>query len=134
MKQCGLAFLFLLFFSMLGAAQTASTGALTGTVTDKSGAIVPAVKIDVTNESTGETRSVTSQENGSYVFPLLLPASYRVEFSKPSFATAVKRSLPIIVTETVRLDVQLEVGGVQQEMTITAASPLLQTESAALGQ
>ena len=66
-------------------AQTANTGALTGAVTDNSGAVVPDVKITVTNEATGEARTVASQQNGNFVVPLLLPGSYRVELSKAGF-------------------------------------------------
>jgi hypothetical protein len=122
----------LLSFSAL--AQTAGTGALTGVVTDNNGAVVPEAKVAVTNESTGEARTVTSQSNGSYVVPLLLPGSYRVEFSKTGFKQAVKAGLLVNVTETSRLDVQLEAGGVQEQVTISSEAALLQTESSALGR
>jgi len=122
----------LLSFSAL--AQTAGTGALTGAVTDNNGAVVPEAKVTVTNESTGEARTVTSQSNGSYVVPLLLPGSYRVEFSKTGFKQAVKAGLVINVTETSRLDVQLEAGGVQEQVTISSEASMLQTESIALGR
>jgi hypothetical protein len=72
----------LLLLGLSALAQTASTGALTGTVTDNSGAVVPAAKVTMTNEATGEARTVNSQSNGSYTIPLLLPGAYRVEFSK----------------------------------------------------
>lgn len=115
-------------------AQTASTGALTGTVTDNTGAVVPSAKVTVTNETTGETRTVTTQTNGSYTVPLLLPGSYRVEFSTSGFKQAIKSGLGINVTETSRFDVQLEVGGVQEQVNITSEATVLQTESSALGR
>lgn len=123
-----------LLLSLPAWAQTASTGALTGTVTDTSGALVSSVNITVTSDATGEARTVTSQSNGGYTVPLLLPGSYRVEFSKTGFKQAVKQGLEINVTETARLDVQLEVGGVQEQVTITSDAVLLQTESNALGR
>jgi multidrug efflux pump subunit AcrA (membrane-fusion protein) len=58
-------------FSSTGFAQAASTGALNGSVTDPSGAVVPGVNIKVTNEATGETRAVTSNSDGIYLVPLL---------------------------------------------------------------
>src|SRR5262245_19239168 len=122
----------LLSFSAL--AQTAGTGALTGAVTDNNGAIILEAKVTVTNQSTGEARTVMSQSNGSYVVPLLLPGSYRVEFSKTGFKQAVKAGLVINVTETSRLDVQLEAGGVQEQVTISSEASMLQTESIALGR
>jgi hypothetical protein len=123
-----------LLLSFPALAQTAGTGALTGAVTDNNGAVVPEAKVIVTNEATGEARTVMSQSNGSYVVPLLLPGSYRVEFSKTGFKQAVKPGLVINVTETSRLDVQLEVGGVQEQVTVTSEAALLQTESSALGR
>src|SRR5215470_4440424 len=124
----------LLALSAVAAAQTAGTGALTGTVTDSNGAVVSDVQIKVTSDATGEVRTVESHSNGGYVVPLLLPGTYTVEFVKTGFKTAVKTGLEIIVTETARLDVQLETGGVQEKVTITADAPLLQTESPALGR
>jgi hypothetical protein len=124
----------LVILSAAAAAQTASTGALTGTVTDSNGAVVSEVQITVTSEATGEVRTVASQPSGVYVIPLLLPGAYSVEFAKTGFKTAVKSGLEIIVTETARLDVQLQPGGVQEKVTITADAPLLQTESSALGR
>jgi len=115
-------------------AQTGSTGALTGTVTDAVGAVLAGVEITVTSEATGEKRSVVSKGDGSYAVPLLLPGSYQVAFSKTGFKQAVKTGLPINVTETARLDVQLELGSVQEDVTVTAESLLVQTESSSLGR
>jgi hypothetical protein len=111
----------LVILSVAAAAQTASTGALTGTVTDSNGAVVSEVQITVTSDATGEVRTVASQPGGVYVVPLLLPGTYSVEFAKTGFKTAVKSGLEIIVTETARLDVQLQPGGVQEKVTITWA-------------
>lgn len=115
-------------------AQTGNTGALTGSVTDSNGAVVAGVQITVTNEATGEARTVVSQSNGSYGIPQLLPGSYRLEFSRSGFKVAEKKGLPINVTETARFDVQLVVGTVQETVTVTVEEALLQTESSALGR
>jgi len=115
-------------------AQTASTGALTGTVTDPNGAVVAAVQITATNEVTGETHTALSQQNGNYLVPLLPPGSYRLEFLKSGFKKAVKGGLRVNVTETARLDIQLELGTVEEQVNVTAEAALLQTESAALGR
>lgn len=122
----------LLFFSDV--AQTANTGALTGTVTDANGAIVSGAQIKVISETTGEERTVVSNDAGNYTVPQLLPGSYRVEFTATNFKRSVKSALQINVTETARLDVQLEVGSVQEQVTVTAQAELLQTESSALGR
>jgi hypothetical protein len=114
--------------------QTASTGALTGVVSDSAGAVVADTQVKVTNEATKEARAVASQPNGSYSVPLLPPGAYRVEFSKAGFKSAVKKGLQINVTETARFDVQLEAGGVQEQVTVTSEAQALQTESSALGR
>ncbi|HWP42831.1 MAG TPA: carboxypeptidase-like regulatory domain-containing protein, partial [Blastocatellia bacterium] len=129
-----LALICLLLISASGAfAQTASTGALTGTITDTNRAVVSGAQVRVINEATGEARTVVTQDNGGYVVPLLLPGSYRIEISKEGFKSAVKSALRINVAETTRLDVQLEVGEISATVDITAEAELLQTETASLG-
>jgi len=66
-------------------AQTGSTGAITGTVTDPAGALVPQAEIKVTNTSSGESRATASSTNGAYLIALLPPGGYRVEVSKAGF-------------------------------------------------
>jgi len=122
-----------LIFGFSALAQTASTGGLTGEITDANKAVVSGVQVTVTNEATGEKRDVVSQDNGIYVVALLLPGSYRVEFVKTGFKAAVTAGLRINVTETRRLDVQLEVGAVEEKVSVMSESQLLQTESPALG-
>ncbi|MGH9873098.1 MAG: carboxypeptidase regulatory-like domain-containing protein [Pyrinomonadaceae bacterium] len=125
--------LMFLVLSLPALAQTGSTGALTGTVSDSTGAVVAGAQVKVTNAATGEDRTVVSRDNGDYTIPLLLPGSYRIEFSATGFKLAVKPVLQINVTETARFDVQLEVGNVQEQVTVTSEAALLQTESSTLG-
>jgi len=115
-------------------AQTAGTGALTGVVTDPKGATVSDAKITVTNEVTGEARNVMSQQNGSFQVPLLQPGSYRLEVVKDGFKKSIKEGLRVNVVETTRLDVELELGTVQEQVNITAEAQSLQTETTALGR
>jgi hypothetical protein len=114
-------------------AQTAGTGALTGTVTDASGAAVAGAEIKVTSEATGEVRSVGSATNGNFSVPLLLPGLYRVEISKAGFKTSSNEHLRIAVTETAALNVKLVIGEVTETMVVEANAEVLQTESSARG-
>ena len=114
-------------------AQTADTGALTGTVTDTSGGAIPDAAIKVVNEATGDTHELVSQSNGSYQAPLLLPGTYRIEVSKTGFKTAVLTGLNVYITETHTANIKLEVGAVAQTVTVNAQSDILQTNSPALG-
>src|SRR5581483_1492795 len=124
----------LLGFSALVSAQTASTGALSGTVTDTGGAVVTDAQVVVTNEVTGEARTVTTQQNGAFLVPLLQPGSYRIEVVKSGFKKAMKSELKVSVTETTRFDVKLEVGQTEAVVTVSANAELLQTESSTLGR
>jgi hypothetical protein len=114
-------------------AQTASTGAVNGTIVDQSGATVAQAKIRVTNDATGEVHEFTSQQNGSYLAPLLTPGSYQLEVSKSGFKTVVRKGIQIVVTETETANVVLVVGALSDRVVVTADAEILQTESAALG-
>src|SRR5438552_19154704 len=96
-----------LLFNFPALAQTASTGAFTGEITDSNGVVVGGVQVTTINEATGEKRDVVSQDNGIYVVALLLPGSYRLEFTKSGFKSSVMTGLQNNVTETKRLDVEL---------------------------
>ena len=115
-------------------AQTASTGALMGTVTDASGAVIPDVQLKITNVETGEARTVLSRDNGNYLVPLLPPGSYRVQASKTDFKTEVLTGIHVNVTETQALNVRLEIGALTESVTVEAAAEQLQTGTSALGQ
>src|SRR6266850_4365504 len=105
----------------LGFAQTSSTGALTGITTDPSRAVIPGVEETLTNEATREVRTAVSNENGNYSFGLLTPGFYRLEAALSGFKTARRSGIRISVTETARLDVQLEVGGLSETVNVEAA-------------
>src|SRR5262245_59743477 len=91
-------------------AQSAGTGALTGTVRDTSGAVIPAVTVTLTSTDTNQTRSTDTSEDGGYRFSLLPPGTYGVKFALPGFKTSEVSSVIVRVTETLVLDRALEVG------------------------
>ena len=115
-------------------AQTTSTGALSGSVTDPSGAVIVQAQITVTNEGTGEVRKVTSRSDGTYVVPLLSPGKYRLEVSKTGFKTSIFPGLQVAVTETTTANVKLEVGAVSERVEVTGGQELLQANSAEMGR
>src|SRR5437867_3483128 len=77
-------------------AQTASTGALTGTVMDSSGAVLPGVMVTTTSVDTGQTRSVITGEDGTYRVTLLPPGNYSVKFELTGFNTAEVPSVKVM--------------------------------------
>src|SRR5437763_5837543 len=88
--------------------QSAGTGALTGTVTDSSGGVIPNATVTLTNLQTNQARTATTGADGAYRFTLLPPATYRVRFSAMGFRTAEVPSVTVNVTETPVLDRSLE--------------------------
>ncbi|MGH9534932.1 MAG: carboxypeptidase regulatory-like domain-containing protein [Terriglobales bacterium] len=134
----GIAAGFLLAALLLGpggaAAQTAATGALGGTVTDPSGAVIPGAEVQVASRATGEARGARSGARGGYLVPLLPPGSYSVTVSKGGFATSTYPSIQIAVTETATLNIRMRIGTAGQTVSVTAAASPLQTVSSALGR
>ena len=102
-------------------AQTGSTSALTGTVTDPTGAVVPNVTVTVTSTGTNRSRTVTTGADGVYSIPLLEPGPYKVRFAAQGFKGAEVGSVTLNVTETVALDRALEVGSQTDQVTVEAS-------------
>src|SRR5215472_13072153 len=117
-----------------GVAQSASTGAVSGIVTDPTNAVVVGAGITATNQATGEKRTVDSGAAGAYLLPFLPPGTYSVEASAKGFKQANYRDVRIVITETVKLDIRLTVGAVHQVITVESRGAQLQTESTTLGQ
>jgi Carboxypeptidase regulatory-like domain/TonB-dependent Receptor Plug Domain/TonB dependent receptor len=113
--------------------QTAGTGAISGTITDPKGAVVAMATISAIDVTTGEKRTTVSSTAGTYLVPLLLPATYRLEVSKEGFKLSVSTSVPVHVTETVTVNVRLAVGAARETVTVTGNSELLKTEDSTLG-
>ena len=114
-------------------AQTAASGALTGTVTDSTGAVVPNVTVTVTSTDTGQARAVTTDAAGTYKVGLLPPGNYRVKFEVNGFKTIEVPSITINVTETNVLDRRLEVGAQAQQVTVQGEVETVQTSNATVG-
>jgi hypothetical protein len=115
-------------------AQTSSTGALTGTVTDPTGAVVPNVTVTATSVDTGQSRTATTGADGSYKISLLPPGNYRVQFEVAGFGAVSVPSVTVNVTETNVLDRRLAVGSQSQEITVQGETETtIQTSDATVG-
>ncbi len=121
-------------FCPVSQAQTANTGAIAGSVTDPSGAVVAGAQIRVSNDGTGEIRNVSSSRQGAYLVPQLAPGAYTVEVSQPGFKGTTYPNLQVNVTETLGLNIHLVVGDVRENVTVQGAEEDLQVESSALGR
>jgi hypothetical protein len=114
-------------------AQSATTGALTGTITDPSGGVISGAMVAAASKATGQERTTTTDASGVYRFSLLLPGDYSVKFSATGFKTATVGSVTINITETAVLNQRLEVGAQAAEVTVESTVETVQTENATVG-
>ena len=114
-------------------AQTSSTAALTGTVTDPTGAVIANATVTATNTGNGQVRTTTTGSDGVYRFNLLPTGTYSVKFEAGGFETSEVSSVELNVTETPVLNRSLTVGSQSQQVTVEAETEAIQTASSALG-
>ncbi len=109
------------------------TGAILGTVTDPSGAVIPGATVTAKNLATNETRTFTTETDGFYRFSALLSGNYSITATAPSFRTATVSNLVLTVNTQVRADITMELGNVNEKVNVEATTPQLQTNTAAMG-
>jgi Carboxypeptidase regulatory-like domain/TonB dependent receptor-like, beta-barrel len=114
--------------TQLAVAQT--TAAISGTVKDQSGAVLPGATVTATNTETGISRSVVSGSRGEYHLSSLAVGSYEVKAEMTGFQASVHKGLTLSVGSAAVVDFALQVGNVTQEVTVTAEAPLLDTTTA----
>src|SRR5438128_8610474 len=110
------------------------TGTVLGTVTDASGAVVPGAKVTIQNEGTSFTQSTSTSSSGTYVFTPLRIGMYSVEAEKEGFKKQRRTGLQLNIQQQLVADFTLTVGEVGVAIEVTAAAPILQTESGSVGQ
>ncbi len=108
-------------------------GEITGEVTDSTGAPMAGVNMTVTNENTNVSRQAITNTAGAYGFPSLLPGVYRVRAEITGFQAAVRSGVQLQVQQTARIDFQMQVGQVNEVVSVSGAAPLLATENATTG-
>ena len=114
-------------------AQSGTTGALTGTVTDPSGAVIAGATVTATNIGTGQARTSTTDASGSYKFSLLSPGNYSVKISAAGFKTSEVKSITVNATETAVLNQPLAVGAQSEQIVVESTTERLQTQNATMG-
>jgi hypothetical protein len=119
--------LFLLLILVSAHAQQNSV--ISGTVTDNNGAVVPNAQITLSSEATGAQLTTTSNSSGIYSFPALNVGTYDLSATAPGFGTYVQKGLVVNVSQTLRADINLTVGSVQQTVTVTANALQVQADS-----
>ena len=125
--------LFAPFLSPSLLAQTSGTAALTGTVTDPTGAVIANATVTATNTANGQVRNATTGSDGAYRMGLLPPGVYNVKFEASGFETSEVPGVQLDVTETPVLNRSLTVGSQSQQVTVEAETETVQTASSTLG-
>jgi hypothetical protein len=103
------------------------SASMSGTVEDSSGAAIPVATITVTSLETGETRAVTTDEAGNYRVLSLSVGHYEIKAEKTGFETVTQTGIDLVVRQQAIVNLTLPVGAMQQQVTVTAGAPLVNT-------
>src|SRR5437588_8553080 len=107
---------------------------LVGTIHDVSGAVLPGCRVVVTNTATNVARTADTDSGGDYVVTELRPGTYVVSVSHEGFKRAEQAPFPLDVNQVVRVDLTLAVGDVNEKIEVTAAEPLVESQTSSIGQ
>src|ERR1700722_14968194 len=121
-----------ILFSISAQGQS-TAGRILGTLTDQSGAAVAAGRVIVTDVQRGTSRTITTDESGSYAAPDLQPGTYKIHVEASGFKSVERLNIQIEVATDVRADFTLQTGQISEVVTITEELPLVNTTSATLG-
>jgi hypothetical protein len=132
--RCLLGSLFVLLFAgSFAFAQGVSTASIAGTVRDSSGSVLPGVTVTSTHTGTALTRTVVSDEEGRYTISSLPVGPYKVEFMLQGFRSFVQSGIVLQVNASPTLNAALEIGNVEESITVQAEAPLIETRSVGIG-
>jgi hypothetical protein len=122
--------------AVTAAPATGQTGAasVTGIVTDQSGAALPGATVTATNQATNVSYTTVSNEAGNYTITSVPLGSYVVKAELASFKTSATRPSQAEARQTLRFDFKLELGTLSETVEVSGQSPVLQTESATVGE
>jgi carboxypeptidase family protein len=109
-----------------------STAELNGRVTDTSGAVLPGVTVTATQTATGLVRTVVTDDNGTYLISNLPTGPYRLEVALQGFRTYVQTGIVLQVGATPTINASLELGSLEETVTVEAAAPLVDVRSAGI--
>ncbi len=110
-------------------AQSAATGAIFGTTTDKTGAVLPGTKVILTNERTGASKSIATNNSGFYDFEALQISDYSISFQRDGFKASTIQHISIDPGQRREVSSELEVGNISTSVTVEANPLQVQTET-----
>ncbi len=108
-------------------------GTITGTLVDGSERVIPNATISITNTATGINRTVTTNEDGLYIAPNLVPATYVLRYAAPGFKSEEKRQIELTVGATVTINMTMQVGATSETVEVQTEAPDVQVASSDIG-
>ena len=131
-------FLFTFLFALVLCAPVslwgqATGGRVRGTVSDPSGAVIPAIKVSLASEATRVTRDTQTNSNGDYVFLEVPVGIYTIESGATGFKKYVRKGITVELNQVVQIDIVLQVGTANEVVEVTAAPPLVDTTTTRAG-
>jgi hypothetical protein len=124
----------ILLLSASGASAQAVKGGLLGNIVDPAGLALPGVTVTITETNTNITYNASTNESGFYTFPSLKDGTYKVTAELSGFKKTVRDGVIVEVNTTVRVDLKLEVGTIEESITVQGESPVLQTDRTDTGR
>lgn len=115
------------------AAAQVDTGSISGIVTDKTGGVIPGARVVIIHQSTNLTTELSTNESGFYSAPSLRPGPYEITVTHDGFRPQKSKPFELRVQDRAEVNFQLEVGGATTEISVSAAAPLLESETSSLG-
>ena len=131
-RRVGICLLLLLLPPSITAHAQTFTGGIRGVVTDANG-VIPAVAVTLTNEATNVSRDTVTNDVGQYNFPAVPPGTYAVKIKLSGYKTIERTGLRVATQQFITLDIMLEPGALQETVTVTGQSPLIDTSTASTG-
>ncbi len=131
-QRLGISSFFLVLFTSSLWAQ-AGTAELNGNVSDASGAVVVNARVTAANAETGISREAVTSGTGGYVITLLPPGNYNLSVEAPGFRKTVQNNVELQVNQRAEVNFTLQLGQVSETVEVTAAAPLLESQSSSLG-
>ena len=117
------------------AAAQGTNAAITGTITDEQGAVLPGVTVTVRNVATGNVRTAVTEADGQYRMPALLPGRYDITAELAGFSTVAAAGINLATSQEVRQNLRMQVAALQETITVTGEAPVVEvskTEVAAV--
>jgi hypothetical protein len=110
------------------------TATLVGTVLDQAGAAVPGALVTLIHRDTNVARMVQTNERGDYIITNLQPGAYRLTAEHPGFKRTIVVEVELLVNQTARVDLGLQIGELAERVEVTGAAPLVASETSSVGQ